>query len=402
MRWIPRHLRAVLERAAGQFPAVILTGARQTGKTELCRRTFPGADYLTLDIPANAAAAEAAPEQLLGRYREPLILDEVQYCPGILRHLKVLIDADRRPGRFVLTGSQNFGLMQGVTESLAGRCAVLVLPTLSLAELSEAEPQVRDEAEFHWRSGFPELWQRRDTDRDLWLGSYVTTYLERDVRNLQNVGDLREFDRFLRAAALRCSQLVSVASMARDVGVAPSTAKSWLAVLEASHQVFFVEPYYRNAGKRLIKTPKLYFSEPGLLLWLLGFRSWDDATRCPMWGAIWECIAMAEIRKTLQDIGRQARMYFWRTASGAEVDLLLELGGGAVLAVECKAAAKIARRDLGGLHALARDYGEGTVANALVVCRPPAAYPVDSPLGVSAVPLAGPEGITSIVRKTLG
>ena len=177
--------------------------------------------------------------------------------------------------------------MQGVTESLAGRCAVLALPTLSLAERFP-DATLKETDAFCWRGGFPELWQRPDLDRDLWLGSYFATYLERDVRNLLNIGNLRDFDRFLRVAALRVGQLLSLSEMARDVGIAPNTAKSWLSILEASRQLFLLEPYHSSASKRLIKTPKLYFTDSGLLIYLLGFPDWQAVIKNAAWGALWE------------------------------------------------------------------------------------------------------------------
>ncbi len=254
----------------------MLSGARQAGKTSLVRHLFPQADYVTLDIPRDAETARLDPSGFLADRREPLIVDEVQYVPELPRYLKIAIDRDRRPGRFILTGSQDFSLMQGVSESLAGRCAVLSLPTLSLVEVFHTATLQETDA-FCWRGGFPELWQRPDLDHDLWLGSYVATYLERDVRNSLKVGSLRDFDRFLRAAALRVGQLLSLAKLAHDVGITPNTpntAKSWLSILQASRLVILLEPYHRSPSKRLIKKPKLYFADSGLLIYLLGFTNW--------------------------------------------------------------------------------------------------------------------------------
>ncbi len=354
--WIERHISGMLRKAFGQFPVVVLTGARQAGKTSLVRNLFPRADYVTFDIPRDAEAARLDPAAFLQRWHEPLIVDEVQYVPEILRHLKAVVDRDRHPGRFLLTGSQDLSVMQGVIESLAGRCAVLSLPTLALGEVSpNATPEQVDA--FCWRGGFPELWQRPELDRDLWLGSYLATYLERDVRNVLNIGSLRDFDRLLRAAAIRVGQLVSLSELARDVGVAPNTAKSWLSVLEASRQLFLVEPYHRSASKRLVKTPKLYFADSGLLTYLLGFPDWAAVTQHAAWGAIWENLVIGEVWKQFQNRGERPPCWFWRTTQGDEIDLLIERGPGQFLAIECKVGVEPGGRSLKGFAALVKEYG---------------------------------------------
>lgn len=220
--WINRHYENLLRRMADQFPAVLVTGARQAGKTSILRRMYPNASYLSLDLPANAEAAETAPAQLLDQYPEPLIIDEIQYAPSLLRHLKNRLDTDRSPGRYFLTGSQVFPLMQGVSESLAGRCAVLNLHTLSRSELLDTGQQI-SETSYIFLGGYPELHVRAEAD--LWFPAYVATYLERDVRNILRVVDLQDFNRFLRACALRSSQVLNYSDLARDTGIAPNTAR---------------------------------------------------------------------------------------------------------------------------------------------------------------------------------
>lgn len=398
--WIDRQIAPILQQAVAQFPVVALMGPRQAGKTSLVRHCFPQADYVTFDVPQDAARARLDPAGFLARRREPLLLDEVQYVPELFRHLKIVVDQDRRPGRFLLTGSQDLSVMQGVTESLAGRCAILSLPTLTLAEAFPSATLVQTDA-FCWRGGFPELWQRPALDRELWLGSYLATYLERDVRNLLRIGSLRDFDRFLRAAALRVGQLLSLAELARDVGIAPNTAKSWLSVLEASRQLFLLEPYHRSAGKRLIKTPKLYFADPGLLIYLLGFPGWAAVPLHAAWGAIWENVVIGEIRKLFLNRGQRPPCWFWRTVHGEEMDLLIERGPSQFLAVECKVGAAIEPRDLKGFAALEQAYGSRALQQGAVVCRTDAPYPLAAQSRLAALPLGGPDGVGGWLARQL-
>lgn len=395
--WIQRLLSQTLNKAFAQFPVVVLTGARQVGKTSLVRRLFPDADYVTLDIPREAEAARLDFDGFLERHREPLIIDEVQYEPGVFRHLKILIDRDRRAGRFILTGSQDFSLMRGVTESLAGRCAVLSLPSLSLDEIRPGAT-ITDTVQYCWRGGFPNLWQTPQMDRDLWLGSYVATYLERDVRNLLNVGNLRDFDRFLRASALRAGQLLSLSELARDVGVAPNTAKSWISMLQASSQIFLLEPYHSNATKRLVKTPKLYFSDSGLLTYLLGFSDSSSLMQNAAWGAIWENLVVSEAHKHFLNRGRRPPLWFWRTVQGEEVDLLIEAGPKEFLAVECKTAAQVGPSDVRGFTALQKAYGTGALKKGCIVCRTDKAYPLSAGGAITALPLGGPGGLSAWIQ----
>jgi hypothetical protein len=398
--WIERHISDILAKAAAQFPVVVLTGARQAGKTSLVRRLFPKADYVTFDIPRDADAARLDFSGFLSRHQEPLIIDEVQYVPETFRRLKVVVDQDRRSGRFLLTGSQDFSLMQGVIESLAGRSAVLSLPTLSLAEVA-AQATLEQTDAYCWRGGFPELWQRPDLDRELWMGSYLATYLERDVRNILNVGSLRDFDRFLRAAAVRVGQLLSLSDLARDVGVAPNTAKSWISILEASRQIFLLESYHRSAGKRLIKTPKLYFADVGLLTYLLGYPDWGTLVRNPAWAAIWENLVVGEARKSFLNAGKRPPCWFWRTTQGEEIDLLVERGPAQFLAVECKVAAEIEPRALKAFAALEQAYGPKALRGGAVICRTPTPYPLSEGGRIEALPLGGQGGLVKWIARHL-
>lgn len=389
---IARYHAEQLRAALSQFPAVVVTGARQTGKTTLAKWLWPDATYVTLDYPALAEQARLTPEAFLRAHTEPLILDEVQYAPEVFRHLKILIDQDRRPGRFLLTGSQSFGLMAGVSESLAGRAAIFSLPSLSLEEIATAPTHAETDA-FLWRGGYPELWQRPDLDRDTWMASYIATYLERDVRQLLHVGDLRDFDRFLRATASRAGHLLSYAELARDVGIAPNTAKRWMSVLEASQQVFLLEPFHRQRTKRLVKTPKVYFADTGLLCFLQGFRQLSDITPHANWGHVWENFVIAEVRKRLLASAHPPPCWFWRTANGDEVDLLIETAPETFVAIECKTSERVTRSDLRGITKLTDDYGTTALHSARIVCRTERAYPLNTENTARAVPVGGAEGI---------
>ena len=305
--WISRTLEPVLLRAVQQRPVVVVTGARQAGKTSLVRRLLPRHHYVSLDLPSEAAQAERDPAQFLQRHPPPLILDEVQYAPAVFRHLKSVVDARRSEnGRFVLAGSQLFPLMSGVSESLAGRAEILHLEGLSYAEAAAARRALTP-AEFAVRGGFPELHEKPDLDGPAFYRSYVTTYLERDLRTLLNVGSLRDFERFVRAGALRSAQLLNKAELARDVGVSPPTAAQWLSLLEASGQAVLLEPWFSNRTKSLVKTPKLYLADGGLLCALLGVRTPEELLASPLAGAIWETVVASELRRGLLKAGRARR-----------------------------------------------------------------------------------------------
>lgn len=324
--WIPRTIEPRLRHSARTRPVVVLTGARQTGKTSTFRRLFPKYAFVSLDLPTEAEQAEKDPTSFLRRHLPPVIVDEVQYAPGLFRHLKAEVDANRnRNGQFLLTGSQKFTLMKSISESLAGRADIAELETLSLAEIRAALPQIGLELAIV-RGGFPELHANPEIDLVSFYNSYIATYLERDVRSLANVGSLRDFERFLRACALRSANLLNKADLARDVGISPSTANHWLSVLEASGQIVLLEPWFSNRTKSIVKSPKLYVADTGLLCALLNIRSEAALLQAPSAGAIWETFVFAQLRARERSAGRINTVFFWRDRT-REVDFVVDIAG---------------------------------------------------------------------------
>jgi uncharacterized protein len=279
-----------------------------------------------------------------------------------------------------LTGSQNFPLMQGVSESLAGRCGVLNMLNLSFRELKGTMQRADPDACF-FKGGFPALYESPKIDPRFWYAAYLSTYLERDVRNISNVGNLRDFHRFLRATAIRTGQVLSYSELARDVGIAPNTAKKWLSVLHASGQIILLEPYYRNLGKRLTKAPKLYMCDTGLAAFLMGFEKLEEVQRHPVFGALWETHVVMQVVKHYYSQGRRLPIWYWRTVHGAEVDLLIEKGG-QFIAIEVKAAEAPDEKALKGMKALRRFYGDQSLISGYIASRTRHAYPLSDTVEV--------------------
>ena len=336
---IPRHAASTLQRLAAGFPVLAMTGPRQSGKTTLARVLFSGKAYVSLENPEECEFAQTDPKRFLARFTDGAVLDEVQRCPPLLSWLQQLVDERRRMGDFVVTGSAQFDLLAGITQSLAGRVGRVELLPLSGAELGQAGlPDSLDAALL--KGGYPALSDRALAPQD-WFANYVATYVERDVRQILAVQDLSQFHRFVRMCAGRSGQLLNLAALGADCGISAVTAAKWLSVLETSHLLFRLQPYHRNFGKRLVKTPKLYCLDVGLMAWLLGIRDVSTLQTHPARGAIFETWVISELVKHRLNAGRDAALFFWRDSLGHEVDVLLETPEG-LQGIEIKSGATFA------------------------------------------------------------
>jgi len=334
---IERDLTARLERAACKWPVVTLTGPRQSGKTTLCRTVFAHHPHVSLEAPDTRAFASEDPRGFLAQFPLGAIVDEIQRVPDLLSYLQVTVDADPTPGRWILTGSQNLALLESVSQSLAGRTAVLHLLPLARSEAVRFDEYPDGLDDTLVAGGYPAIFDR-GLDPAEWLSSYVATYIERDVRTVRSVGDLAAFQRFVQLCAGRTAQMVNYSSLAGDCGVTQPTAKAWLSILEAGFVVFRLPALRSTVRKRLVKMPKLHFYDTGLVCWLLGIRSPDQLAAHPLRGPIFENWVVSEIAKHRANRGSAGALSYYRDRNGAEVDLVIEGPERAAL-VEAKASA---------------------------------------------------------------
>ncbi len=330
--WIERRNTVKIEEAVKTRPVVLLTGVRQVGKSTLLKKLFPNAEYITLDKIIFAQEAEQNPTQFLNRFEKQVIIDEIQYAPSLFRDLKIIVDEERNlNGKWILTGSQQFVLMQQVSESLAGRVRILNLGSLSATELNQAN-LLANKRDFLWKGGFPEIWAQ-NLDAGGFFDDFIQTYLERDLKQILNVTNLRDFRRFLSLLALRVGRLVNFSEISKEIGVAVNTVKAWVNALEISGLIILLPPYYNNLGKRLIKAPKLYFCDNGLVASLLNITSLEALNNSPLYGNIWENLVFTEFLKEGFIAGKN--IFFFRDQNGVEIDFIIEKDG-KIFLVEAK------------------------------------------------------------------
>jgi uncharacterized protein len=368
MKFVRRGIEKSILEAGRAFPALVMTGPRRSGKTTLLRRTFPRAGYLPLEDPDIQARARSDPRALLDELRLPVVIDEIQNVPELFGHIRARIDGrPRTMGQWFLTGSQEAPLMQGVAESMAGRAAVLQLLPFNLAETDRVSLL---------NGGYPEVLARPAT-RALWFGSYIQTYLERDVRSILNVRDPGTFRRFLALLASRHGHMLNRTDLAAPLGVSVPTIGEWLHVLEITGQIILVPPYFENFGKRLTKSPKVYWGDSGLACYLLGIATQAELERSPFLGALFEGFVAAEILKSQINHSRRKELYHFRDQQGLEVDFLFPDGQGGLWMVECKASKTPQPSMARPLTSLRRAMGERTAVRMSIVHRPsPSAPPM--------------------------
>ncbi len=346
--YLNRTLSSSLEKLNKTFSVVLLTGPKQIGKTTLLKHASKGKrEYISFDNLTLRNQAKEDPELFLQKYQTPLLIDEIQYAPELLPYIKIIVDREKKPGMFWLTGSQKFNLMKGISESLAGRVGILQMLGLSLKEMStrakKSLPFLPNKNLFNhkkvdsltlnkiyeiiWRGSFPLLYENKKTDWEVFYSSYVNTYIERDIRDLTQVANERSFFKFLRIAAARTAQLINYTDMARDADISVNTAKNWLSLLETSGIIYILEPYYMNRTTRIVKTPKIYFLDTGLCAYLTNWKSPATLEAGAMSGPIFETFVISEIIKSYWHNGKQAPIYFYRDSNKNEIDLLIEQDG---------------------------------------------------------------------------
>ena len=331
---IPRSAESTIRELATGYPIVAVTGPRQSGKTTLVRTMFADRPYVSLEDLDERDFAVRDPRGFLDRYPDGAVLDEVQRTPGLFSYLQGIVDEDQRRGLFILTGSQQFDLLSSITQTLAGRVALVPLLPFTLGELQKVDQVPKTLEDLLFDGLYPPV-HDRELDPGIWFGNYVRTYVEREVRQMINVRDLSAFQRFLRMCAARTGRLLNLSSLAADCGITHNTARAWISVLEASYIVHLLQPHFQNFNKRLIKTPKLYFYDPGLATWLLGIQNPEQLATHPQRGALFETWVLSELLKARFNRALASNLYFWQDRSGHEVDVVVEQGA-TLIPVEVK------------------------------------------------------------------
>ena len=384
---IPRHAAPRILRLLQGFPVVTVTGPRQSGKTTLVRELLPHKAYVSLETPAQREFARNQPADFLAQFPEGAVIDEAQNAPDLFSEMQGVVDASRRMGLFVLTGSQNLSLLSGVTQSLAGRTALVELLPLSVAELRQAGGLDTTFASHLVKGFFPAIYDRALEPHE-WLQSYLVTYAERDARQLAAIQDLSAFQRFLKLVAARTGQLLNMQSLANDAGINDKTVKNWLSILETCYLIHYVRPHLASFGKRLIKMPKIYMTDVGLAASLLGIKTPEQAQNHPLRGALFETMVVNEFLKNRCNVGERSPLYFWRDNIGTEVDLVIERGN-ELAAVEIKSGITVASDAFANLkkwHKYATERGNFSALHLGLVYGGDARFTRD---GVDVMPWAG-------------
>ncbi len=393
MAWIRRNKEATIRAYAKNFSVLLLTGCRQSGKTSLLRHMYPRADYVTFDLPSNAERAINDPLGFLNSFGRTVIIDEIQYAPSLLRIMKYVVDQEpKKRGRFLLTGSQKFAMMDGISESLAGRAGILELDTLGFSEL-EANRKITP-VEYVLKGGFPALYAGWVGPTESFFSSYLATYLERDVRSGAGIENLAAYERFLRVIAARCGQLANFSNISQDVGVSPTTINHWLSYTVSANHAVTLSAYHENFTKRIIKAPKLYMMDSGMLCYLLGIESEARYLTHERRGAIWENLVLGELKRSHSDGSLSSGIYYWRDSNGLEVDFVLEREGRITL-VEAKSGEFPTASDTKNIRKLLALMPPGKAADRhYVICNTPSAYPISMEPRIDAITLRDIEKLT--------